>query len=1502
MLRGMVVPWNIETVDNSLTDVGEFNSLALDSSGYPYISYYDAINNHLKYAVGKPGKPVASFSSTPTTATVPMTVQFTDTSTNAPTSWFWNFGDGNTSTERNPTHTFMSIGRFTVSLTATNALGSDVTTKTNLISVLQAAPDLVWEKSLGGSARDYGNSIIQTADGGYIVAGGSRSTDGDVSGNHGGWDYWIVKLDSTGTITWQKSLGGSSDDIATSITQTADGGYIVAGYSSSNNGDVSGNHGGSDYWIVKLDSTGTITWQKSLGGSANDKANSIAQTSDGGYIVGGYSDSTNGDVTGHHGNGDYWIVKLDSTGTISWQKSLGGSGEDEATSIVQTSDGGYIVAGTSSSTDGDVSGNHGGNDYWIVKLDASGGITWQKSLGESANDYGSSIIQTADGGYIVAGYSYSDEEGYSEMIIKLDSSGTITWQNSLEASQAFSIAQTSDGGYIIAGESESTENIVSGNHGGWDYWIVKLDSTGTTTWLKSFGGSSNDIANSIVQTSDSRYIVAGCADSTDGDVSGSHGSGDYWIVKLDSDEVPAPVASFTATPTSGTAPLDVTFTDHSDVTDGTMWNWSFGDSTWYNDTASSNPVHTYSSPGTYTVSLKVTNASGSNTATRTGYITVTSGSGGSAPVAAFSVTPTSGTAPLDVSFTDTSTGSPTAWNWSFGDGSYSEDQNPVHTYDDIGSYTVSLTATNAVGSDTVTETDFISVLQPTPVSTWQTSLGGDGNDKATSIVQTDDGGYIVAGYSDSNDGDVSGNHGNIDYWVVKLDASGGITWQKSLGGSGNDEATSIVQTDDGGYIVAGESNSNDGEVSGNHGGYDYWVVKLDASGGISWQKSLGGSSYDSANSIIQTSDGGYIVAGTSSSTDGEVSGNHGGNDYWIVKLDADGGISWQKSLGGSNHERAYSIVQTTDGGYVVAGESSSNDGEVSGNHGGYDYWVVKLDASGGISWQKSLGGSSYDSANSIIQTSDGGYIVAGQAYSNNGNVSGNQGNADYWVVKLDASGGISWQKSLGGTADDFAYSIFQTTDGGYIVAGYSNSNNRDVSGNHGNNDYWIVKLDVDGGISWQKSLGGTADDFAYSIFQTTDGGYIVAGQAYSNDGDVSGNHGSDDYWIARLDKDGSSTPVTGFTATPTHGTAPLTVTFTDSSDVIDGTLWNWSFGDGSWTNTTDNSDQIHTYSPEGTYDVTLTVTNGSGNNRVTKNGYIHVTNESSEGNAVSFRFDARHTGVYNPVAGTTGNTGTLLWSYSTGGQVRSSPAVADGVLYVGSYDNYVYALNATSGDVLWSILTAGGSGVGSSPAIANGVVYVQDTVSKYTFYALNAATGAIRWNTHSDIDGYSSPAISNGAVYVGTEGGNVYALDTTTGTQIWSYDTGREVESSPAVTNGIVYVGSDDDKIYALNTTSGDLLWSYSTGGQVTSSPAVANGIVYVGSDDDKIYALNTTSGDFLWSYPTGGQVESSPAVANGVVYVGSDDDKIYALNTTSGDFLWSYPTGGQVESSPAVS
>jgi hypothetical protein len=480
---------------------------------------------------------------------------------------------------------------------------------------LHAQPSIEWQKCLGGSNIDYVYSIEQTSDEGYIIGGVTSSNDGDVTGNLGYQNYWVVKLNSSGNLVWQKSLGGLNIESITSIEQTSDGAYIILGNTLSNDGDVSGNHGSEDIWVVKLNNLGNIVWQKCLGGSNNENAYSIEQTSDEGYIIGGVTSSNDGDVSGNHGGSDIWVIKLNDLGNIEWQKCLGGSGEETTTSIKQTSDGGYIISGNTGSylNDGDVSGFHGGGDAWVVKLNNSGNLVWQKCLGG------------------------------------VDNESPIT-----------EFQQTTDGTYIGVITTASNDGDVSGNHGFEDIWVVKLNNLGNIVWQKCLGGSSSE---------------------------------------------------------------------------STLWQ------------------------------------------------------------------------------------------------------------------------------------------------------------KGLVIQQTADGGYVINCLTYSNDGDVSGNHGGRDIWVVKLNDLGNIEWQKCLGGSGEETTTSIEQTSDGGYIIDGTTTTNDGDVSGYHGDTDIWVVKLNDSGNIEWQKCLGGSDYElhpyGAPSVQQTTDGGYILIGNTSSNDGDVSGNHGFPDIWVIKLSSE---------------------------------------------------------------------------------------------------------------------------------------------------------------------------------------------------------------------------------------------------------------------------------------------------------------------------------------------------------------------------------------------------------------------------------------------------------------------------------------------------------------------------------------------------------------------------------------------------------------------------------------
>jgi len=343
---------------------------------------------------------------------------------------------------------------------------------------------------------------------------------------------------------------------------------------------------------------------------------------------------------------------------------------------------------------------------------------------------------------------------------------------------------------------------------------------------------------------------------------------------------------------------------------------------------------------------------------------------------------------------------------------------------------------------------------------------------------------------------------------VKLDAEGNIQWETTLGGTANETIHDIQQTADGGYIVGAFSTSSDGDVVGNNGMRDFWIVKLDASGNIVWRTGAGGGEDDILEAIIETSDGAIVAVGFTSSDTFDVSGQ---SDAWVVKLDENGELLWETNLGDAQRDVAMSVVETVDLGYAFTGSTET----VADKR---DVWVVKLDQDGLVEWDRKYGGSENDTANSIQQTPDGGYIIGGASQSENGNVLENKGGSDAFIIKTDEVGNIVWTKSYGGSNSDWITDIKQTNNGGYIAIGSSSSDDFDVENNNGAADFWILRLQANGDMVWQQNLGGQGDDYAFSIQETSDGGFITAGTWYTNImGNGEGTTGDFNYWVIKLE-------------------------------------------------------------------------------------------------------------------------------------------------------------------------------------------------------------------------------------------------------------------------------------------------------------------------------------------------------------------------------------------------
>jgi len=388
-------------------------------------------------------------------------------------------------------------------------LGDGTTTQrltpVDVIFSSASAAATTWAKIFGGTESDEPYSIQQTSDGGYIVTGYT------ISYGAGSDDIWVLKLDSAGSQIWAKTFGGAGSENASSVQQTTDGGYIVAGYTTSYGA------GGGDIWMLKLNSSGNQVWAQTFGGTQTDAASSVQQTTDGGYIVAGYTTSYGA------GGGDIWVLKLDSSGNQMWAQTFGGTGTDAASSVQQTPDGGYIVAGDTYSYGAGVS------DIWVLKLDSFGNQTWAQLFGGTESDQAHSVKLTPDGGYIVAGVTSSYGAGGADVwVLKLDSTGSQVWAKTFGGTGndgATCAGLTADAGYVTSGFTNSY------GAGSDDFWVLKLDSAGSQVWARTFGGADIDWprGNSCIQqTADGGYITAGFTHSY------GAGSSDIWVLKLDS--------------------------------------------------------------------------------------------------------------------------------------------------------------------------------------------------------------------------------------------------------------------------------------------------------------------------------------------------------------------------------------------------------------------------------------------------------------------------------------------------------------------------------------------------------------------------------------------------------------------------------------------------------------------------------------------------------------------------------------------------------------------------------------------------------------------------------------------------------------------------------------------------------------------------------------------------------------------------------------------------------
>ncbi|QMU27870.1 hypothetical protein [Adhaeribacter radiodurans] len=637
---------------------------------------------------------------------------------------------------------------------------------------------VVWDKTFGGHHPDQLTAMITTPDGGYLLGGSSRSSiSGDKTESNRGTpnefgdfslDYWVVKTDKAGKKLWDKSFGGNHDDQLTTLIATSDGGYLLGGHSDS---DKSGDKdavlkGATDYWVIKIDGNGNKLWDKVYGGSDADNLTTIFSTEDGGYLLGGTSVSgKSGDKSQESkGDMDYWVLKIDAAGGKVWDKTYGGNKADNLAAIVNTTGGGYLLGGSSASgISGDKSqAARAFVDYWVIEIDVNGSKVWDKTFGGTKDFY-------------FDDFCFDEEEECIEYY---------------GASELSALVATPDGSFLLGGSSnagkgaEKSEWSVSYGVPGEkatffsDYWVVKIDNKGNKVWDNTYGGIytyySEDAEDnyfgssrltSIVATSNGNYLLAGTSDSDKGEdksennlqnEADSYYLDDYWVVQIDGNG-------------------------------NKQWDKTIGG--FEGDYLS---IALYNTEGNYVLAG-----------------TSDSGIGGN-----------------------------------------KSELSRNNSYSNIQDYWV---VNVKVDEDPV-------------ASNWDMRYGGIGNDNFTSVIKTTDGGYLSGGYTNSGvSGDKSqGNQGKNDYWIVKSNKNGKKVWEKRFGSTQDDYLNRVIQTQDGGYLLAGSSLSGkSGDKSeASRGDRDYWLVKVDATGNKQWDKTLGGSGQDELEKVIQLASGEYVLGGT----------------------------------------------------------------------------------------------------------------------------------------------------------------------------------------------------------------------------------------------------------------------------------------------------------------------------------------------------------------------------------------------------------------------------------------------------------------------------------------------------------------------------------------------------------------------------------------------------------------------------------------------------------------
>jgi hypothetical protein len=975
---------------------------------------------------------------------------------------------------------------------------------------IDANGNKIWDKSFGGSDQDYLLEMISTSDGGVLLASSSTSP---ISGDKteaviGGSDAWIIKINGSGIKQWDKVFGGTADEGPRALSETNDG-YVLGSlsYSGINGNKTSTAKGGADFWVVKIDLTGTKLWENSYGGSNDDIPRTINKNADGSLIISGYSKSPiSGDKSQKsRGLNDIWIVKINSTGTKIWDKTIGGNNDEFVCSVTNTSTGNLIFNILSASgISGDkkhaiVSPNF--TDQWLFEMTPDGARLWEKYLNGSS-DYprgnGDLIIQN-NNLIILSLTDYKQAAQYdfwnsSLKKVSYCQAQMISSTTICKGKCATLVAQDCASGVLKWSNGEYGASICTSPATTQNYKSVCLSADSTCVGDSSAVFTVNVNASDAISISPSGFVsISACGQSqtitatgcANGTISWSNGlTGNPLIfVPTKNQAVKAictipngcvsesdylsisvyPISSpyISGIPTQGICPNTPVMLIGSGCSGGTL-GWTGG---LLGNSITINPS------ATVTIKTACALPNGCVSDSVQSIITVIP-------------KPTSPTISNYSCLTK-------VWDKRFG-GTLADNFTKIIKLSDGYLLAGSSSSENNGDKSALkrgmpggTLDYWLVKVDNSGIKIWDKAYGGSGSDVLSDVIKLSDGNFMLVGTSTSGIGDEKSepSRGGTDYWIIKIDANGNKIWDKTYGGSGYEDGNIIIKETNDGFLLGGSTNSG---ISGDktspaivNGVYHFWILKLNPQGIKVWDKSFGGSgtSGEVLKSIELLENNEFLLLGRSSSPANLTVGNktspsNGYTDYWLLKINSSGTKIWDRSYGGSNYDEPNSMIYTNDGKVTIAGTSSSpKSGDKSrGVVGNSDIWTIRIDTSGSKIWDKTYGGLGLEETPILNKTSQNNYIITanvslgGKGFDKSENTRDALfSNGDYWIMELNSNGEKLWDKTFGGTATDSPKNVIVENDA-LIIAGSSAS---DIGGDKsqtlqssspGLSDYWIVKM------------------------------------------------------------------------------------------------------------------------------------------------------------------------------------------------------------------------------------------------------------------------------------------------------------------------------------------------------------------------------------------------------------------------------------------------------------